>query len=130
MDSPWAHRHLGHSALRPSLFGQHLARIEKPLRIERGLDGAHQLSLDRALVLLHLLEQHAAYAALGITDDVRFRSNVRSVTIPCSPQGASDLHCAGGSKFKANTAYYFSQLWGYGARRVETALGIDTRKAD
>jgi hypothetical protein len=62
------------------------------------------------------------------TDDVRFKSTLRKVTIPCSNQGGSDQHCASG-KFKANNAYSFSTLWGFDARRVESSLSLDTRKA-
>lgn len=59
------------------------------------------------------------------TDDVRFRSNVRKITIPCSSQGVD--HCDGTS-FKANNFYSFSTLWGFDSRRVENALSFDTRK--
>lgn len=59
------------------------------------------------------------------TDDVRFRSNLRKITIPCSSQGVG--HCEGTS-FKANNFYSFSTLWGFDSRRVENALSFDTRK--
>lgn len=59
------------------------------------------------------------------TDDVRFRSNTRKITIPCSSQGVD--HCEGIS-FKANNFYSFSTLWGFDSRRVENALSFDTRK--
>lgn len=59
------------------------------------------------------------------TDDVRFRSNLRKITIPCSSQGVG--HCDGTS-FKANNFYSFSTLWGFDSRRVENAISFDTRK--
>lgn len=59
------------------------------------------------------------------TDDVRFRSNLRKITIPCSSQGVG--HCEGTS-FKVNNFYSFSTLWGFDSRRVENALSFDTRK--
>ncbi len=61
------------------------------------------------------------------TDDVRFRSTLRKVTVPCTNQGGSDLHCSG-TQFKANNAYSFSTLWGFDSRRVENSLSLDTRK--
>lgn len=62
------------------------------------------------------------------TDDVRFRSILRHVTVPCTNQGAGDQHCAAGNNFKANNAYSFSTLWGFDSRRVENSLSLDTRK--
>jgi hypothetical protein len=59
------------------------------------------------------------------TDDVRFRSNQRKITIPCSSQGVG--HCEG-TQFKVNNYYSFSTLWGFDSRRVENALSFDTRK--
>jgi hypothetical protein len=71
------------------------------------------------------------------TDNIRFRSNVRKITVPCSQQGVSDDHCSAvippnnaPRKFKANNAYSFSNLWGFDSRRVENSLSIDTRKTE
>lgn len=61
------------------------------------------------------------------TDDVRFRSILRKVTVPCTSQGVTDQHCSG-TRFKANNAYSFSTLWGFDSRRVENSLSLDTRK--
>lgn len=68
------------------------------------------------------------------TDEVRFRSDARKITVPCSTQGEGDKHCAASTtpneplKFKANNAYSFSTLWGFDSRRVENSLSLDTRK--
>jgi hypothetical protein len=68
------------------------------------------------------------------TDDVRFRSTSRKITVSCSNQGVNDQHCSSTTtpnqpvKFKANNAYSFSTLWGFDSRRVENSLSLDTRK--
>ncbi len=55
---------------------------------------------------------YGSYAGSRFNDGISFSSTARSITVPCSPQSAGDLHCFnGGPGYAAGAALTGLQLW-------------------